>query len=159
MLRANIFWQLIRYLALYSVNYRVPFVFTCVQLYSSSLLVFHSCSLVFTRVLSCSIRVHSCSIRVHLCSLVFTRVHRCSLVFRLVWSFRSDRFRLPLHLSALCDVFLKCTCFVLFVPSANCRLDKKAAKRLGGNQRKSQSNEHFLTTELVMSQKICLSEK
>ena len=90
MLRANIFWQLIRYLALYSVNYRVPFVFTCVQLYSSSLLVFHSCSLVFTRVLSCSIRVHSCSIRVHLCSLVFTRVHRCSLVFRLVWSFRSD---------------------------------------------------------------------
>ena len=78
MLRANIFWQLIRYLALYSVNYRVPFVFTCVQLYSSSLLVFHSCSLVFTRVLLCSIRVHSCSIRVHLCSLVFTSVHSCS---------------------------------------------------------------------------------
>ena len=52
------------------------------------------------------------------------------------------------------EVFL-----VLFVPSANCRLDKKAAKRLGGNQRKSQSNEHFLTTELVMSQKICLSAK
>ena len=50
-------------------------------------------------------------------------------------------------------------CLVLFVPSANCRLDKKAAKRLGGNQRKSQSNEHFLTTELVMSQKNCLSEK
>ena len=50
-------------------------------------------------------------------------------------------------------------CLVLFVPSANCRLDKKAAKRLGGNQRKSQSNEHFLTTKLIMSQKICLSEK
>ena len=49
-------------------------------------------------------------------------------------------------------------CLVLIVPSANCQLDK-AAKRLGGNQRKSQSNEHFLTTELVMSQKICLSGK
>ena len=45
-------------------------------------------------------------------------------------------------------------CLVLFVPSANCRLDKKAAKRLGGNQRKSQSNKHFLTTELVTALKI-----
>ena len=82
LLRANIFWQLIRYLlALYSANYRVLFVFTWVQLYSSSVLVFHSCSLVF----------YSCSLVFYSCSLVFTRVHQCSLVFRLVWSFRSDR--------------------------------------------------------------------
>ena len=70
MLRAKIFSQLIRYLALCSANYRVPFVFTCVQLYSSSVLVFHSCSLQFTRVL-----------------FVF---YSCSPVFRFVWSFRSD---------------------------------------------------------------------
>lgn len=36
---------------------------------------------------------------------------------------------------------------------ANCWLEVKIAKSLGGNQRKGQSNEHFLTTELFMSQK------
>ena len=61
-----------------AVSCELPCSITCVQLYSSSVLVFHSCSLQFTRVLSCSIRVHSCSIRVHSCSLVFTSVHSCS---------------------------------------------------------------------------------
>ena len=59
----------------------VSFVFTCVQMYSSSVLMFHSCSLQFTRVPFVFTRV----------LFVFTRVHQCSLVFRLVWSFRSDR--------------------------------------------------------------------
>ena len=47
--------------------------------------MFHSCSLVFIRVLFVFTRVHSCSIRVPLVfirvPLVFTRVHSCSFVF------------------------------------------------------------------------------
>ena len=102
----------------------VSFVFTCVQMYSSSVLMFHSCSLQFTRVLSCSIRVHSCSIRVHSCSPVFTRVHQCSLVFRLVWSFRSDRNFLAqghyyVDASIYYIIFSHVLCFSLFSDSTS----------------------------------------
>ena len=80
----------------------VPFPSFSIRVHSSSIRV-HSCSLVFIRVPFMFTHVHSCSIHdpfvFHSCSLVFTRVHSCSFVFirvqsfvfQSVWCFRYDR--------------------------------------------------------------------
>ena len=83
------FGSLIRHLALYSVNYYIPFVFTRVQLYSCtqssysicghpSAPVFSGIPFVFTLVPCVFTRVPFAFTRIHLCSLVFTSVHSCS---------------------------------------------------------------------------------